>query len=74
MKEWIKEALRRTIFRRVTLTDILEQEMTSATAEARQAEYTILTHQYMLHMATARIKALEEWNHRNDHLKMKEAT
>lgn len=61
----ILDVLSNHVFRRTTLTEVIEAEMSRATLEAEQARATIHAHEFLLHMARARITALEEWNRRS---------
>lgn len=51
------------LFRPPALHKVVEHEMLEATREAEQARVVIRNHQFQLHMAKARMKALEDWNH-----------
>lgn len=58
----LSDLLDRTVFKRTTMTEIVAAEMSKATIEANQARAVIHAHEFTLHMARARIAALEAWN------------
>lgn len=49
-----------------SLSETIAHEMERAQVELQQARHVIVTHEFLEHMAKARIAALEAWNHRGD--------
>lgn len=45
-----------------TMTEKIEDERTQFQKDAADAEKVIVNHQYLLHMARAQIRAVDEWN------------
>jgi hypothetical protein len=62
MGRWADERL----FKGKTEGEILAEEMEKAQREAQGAARVIRDHMYHEHMARARIKALEDWNHQRN--------
>jgi len=49
-----------------TLDEVIVHETEKEQKEVMACDHVILTHEFQKHMAKAKIKAMEEWNHRND--------
>ena len=62
------------VFKTKTEEEIVAEHMQEAQREAKQAARVIRDHMFTEHMARARIKALEDWNHqRNLHCTVRDA-
>ena len=62
IRSWINEA--KKVFEPKALSDIIYDEVYKATTEKLQAERVIRNHEFIKHMAEAKIAALDEWNKR----------
>lgn len=53
-------------FKRDTLDEIIANQTEEAHVEVMQCDHTIRTTKFIRHMALARIKAMEIWNHQEE--------